>query len=245
VPGVDANNDGDFVDPGDQLPLPSITDFEPLTFPGLVDTFTLERFQNDPVLAGSSRFINDIALTGRGQFLGALIGGGFDTIIDAVQTNHFPVSPMYRSYVHKQQFDGNQTSRPFPGANSMRLLVTDDIPWRPPGGGSFPLRLAMITSINADYNSSKLSILDVSTPNAPTLLNEITIPFNEVGLLRGITRDEDGRVILATETNFLVLDSDLLAMSMPSSGWHPSITGIIPGGSPAPTCGWWLQMVQM
>ena len=229
--GVDANHDGDFTDPGDMLPIPGLTT---IGYPGRIATFTLDQFQNQPKISRTSRYINDLAIAGHGDSLGVVVGSGFDTeIIKGVSTNTVRVEPSYRSYLRGKDLDAGLTSVFFPGFNPKRVLLTTDIDWPDPSGVPTPRTLALVSLVGQFNDDSRLVVIDVTVNSATGLpardiLQVIDFPTNFFGLIQGMSRLEDGRIILSTPEDFILLDANLLSQPQPPASLHPSILGIVP-----------------
>ena len=218
--GLDANGDGDYVDPGDQVPIPSkfSTDFA-----GKVYSYTL---------GDNNAFIQDFFIGRGGQILGVVSDEG-----KLLGTNGLPTSevlyPAYRT-LYK---DGD-----FPERELASYEFTNGLPRRVTGLLNFPMTiqgqnravdLALVSvRMKQGFEAGKtnrLVVLDVTELTDPTLLTEIPIPPQNGDAIYSVVRRDDGLLMVATTSDVLLLDPAKFLLKAPESGVHPAIVGILPG----------------
>ena len=67
------------------------------------------------------------------------------------------------------------------------------------------------------------------------MLKDIVFPATLFDLVQGIARADDGRIIVSTTTNFVILEPALLTNTPPPGGIHPAVIGVVPDGAAGPT----------
>ncbi|HYG23695.1 MAG TPA: Ig-like domain-containing protein [Verrucomicrobiae bacterium] len=218
--GLDANGDGDYVDAGDQLPLPAS---EPVNFAGKIFSFTL----ND-----SDSWINDFALADNGQFLGVVTDPGHRFGTNGSPTVEI-MPPQYRTLYSAGTFpEGELASYTFTNARPRRVLLMSDFPVI----DNQQLRLARLALISVRVDSgfehqqtNRLVVLDVTLPIDPTLFAEIPIPAENGTSIYSAIRREDGMLLLATEKDILIIDPAWFRSPIGQDGVHPAVVGVLPG----------------
>ena len=244
VPGVDVNSDGDFVDPGDQLPLVGrdVIDF----VAGQEDTFSLNPFRLGPnggfqYLDSTARFINDVAVDGTSGFVGALIGPGIDRHIEAftnaLSTNITWRPTSLRSFIVGQT--APDTALPPPTGGRYVLEFED---WQPKQALMVPVglqKLVLVNLISSGLQTNSLRVIDATRPDFLFQVNEIPLSVADFGLLQGSRLDDRGRIALSTvkgtNEHLVFLDPRKLQLPAPVIGDHPAIIGTVAGGGAGPT----------
>jgi len=241
-PGVDANSDGDFVDPGDTIPT---VGRDAVNFvAGEVDILSLNPNRAGPngvyQLRESGRFITDVALDGRSGHAAVLTTPGRDVLVQIrgypTETNTLHRPTTLRSFVIGQSSPdtlvptviSNAFGLEFPGWYPKRaLFVNVDFQ-----------RLLLLNLIALDNSSNALRVIDASRPDALFELADIPFPASEYGLLQGAESDALGRIVLSTASapgtspafeDLVLLDPNQLLLPAPRSGPHPAILGRIGG----------------
>jgi len=221
-PGVDLNGDGDFVDPGESLPRPASSQPRSgLINGGLVASYSL-RDQ-------TTQRIYDFDLGIAGAFVGVVTGPGNLLGTDG-QPTATTVAPQYVSLASGNTLlDRTKTS--------VDLAVT-------------PKRLTLLPGVNLTFATSNrlanlalvtlppaqsgqpgtLKVIDVTDPLSPSTLNDIPIPTQQ-GIPQSILRRGDGKLMLATSTDLILIDPTLLGLPVPTgaNGIHPALVGLVPG----------------
>ncbi|MFO1460688.1 MAG: Ig-like domain-containing protein [Verrucomicrobiota bacterium] len=213
-PGKDLNNDGDYVDEGEELPTPAL---KPIEFYGKQYGFLINQ---------TSQRVNDFD-TFQG-FIGVALGPGYEFDPNGALTK-VAVPPSYRTVSSSQQeVDWRRGSVRFEaGANPKRVSI-HYVPIQ--SGDTIRQTLVALVSLAPDSDGqTKLSVIDISLPESPKELNRIIIP-NELsgGQLQSVVRRRDGVLELATAQHVLELNPVLLGRTN-LAGTHPSIVGFTPG----------------
>ncbi len=215
-PGIDANGDGDFVDEGDQLPLPARVSPD---FAGRSGIYSL---------GDTDQWINDFAMGKGGDFLGVVVDPG-KLLID-----NTPVPAAYRTLIA----DGRvlireAASYEYPNARPKRVSFVLDYPLNV-NGILTPTHFAIISiRMNSDAEDGKpnrITVLDITDPEDIQFVTEIVIPAaNGTGVF-GVTRREDGLLMAATDKDILLLDPARFYSKLSSdpNAAHPAIVGVIP-----------------
>ncbi len=230
-PGRDVDGDGDYVDPGDQLPLPGR--FELDFPPGEEGLLTLDPAADGVAFVSSSRFIHDVVVDGKADFVGALIGPGRDVLQQpgAPQPGvvEFPTS--FRCFLVGQRLPAGPSSVFYPGWSPKKALLVN----------TGNRRRVLLNLISLDAQTNRLALVDVTDPALPIPLPDIAFPRGRYGLLQGSSLDEQGRIVLTTATPvseaMVVLDPNLLLNAAPTNGSpHPAILSMRPveGGGNTP-----------
>lgn len=218
--GVDANNDGDFDDPGDTkadtMPLPPR---RPAEFFGKKSSHVIE---------GTTQKILDFSLSG--GTLGVTLSRGVLLSPGGRPTDQ-AVPPQYRTITFND-FEVN------PGLGSVnfangdypaRLLIVDGLPIQYTNGLRTPV-VALVTLSPDRLGRHSIEVMDISQPEDPRQISLLQIP-DEVanGQLLSMHLRPDGYIELVTSTHIVLLDSLQFAKPTPPEGQaHPSIVGFIP-----------------
>jgi len=215
--GVDANGDGDYVDPGDTLPIPPR---RPVEFFGKKFGFNLAE--------GTTQKATDFAFSG--GVLGVTLTAGVARDAQGAPTTR-PVPPAYRTVLFNgQQVDPASATVAFePGAYPRRVSI-----WvlGVELDGQIQMPVLALVSLTPDADGTqKLAVIDITLPETPRLLNKIAIPDPAVGgQLQSVNLRSDQRLELVTSRNVLLLDPRWLAVTNVTAGQlHPAICGFIPG----------------
>lgn len=218
--GVDANNDGDYVDEGDELPLPAK---EPVEFAGKIHSFTLEN---------SDAWINDFVLAEHGQFLGVVTDAGKRYSTNGLPTDEI-IPPLYRTLYSSGTFpEAELASYVFTNARPKRVSFLNDFPVVD-NGLTRIARLALVSiRMNPgeeDGKTNRLVVLDVTLPVDPVRFAEIVIPETAGDSIFSVIRREDGLLLAAAGENSLLIDPSKFRTPHQPGEQHPAIIGIIPG----------------
>ena len=213
-PGVDSNNDGDYVDEGDILPLPQS---RPTEFYG-------KAFNT--VLAGTTQKVLDFDYHGR---LCITLSAGFERDPKGNVTS-VPVRPAYRTMpLPGEAFDANAATVKFaPGTNPRRVFSTVGLVRV--GQEIESLHLALVSLAPDADGVQKLAVIDITLPESPRLLNKIPLPGDIIaGQLGSVVRRSDGILELNTSQHILLLDTLAMAQTnTPPGQLHSAIVGFIP-----------------
>lgn len=213
-PGSDKNLDGDFVDPGDSLPLP---EKDGPFFPGLVDFVAL----GDDVQQG----IVDFSMDDRGAFIGAVASAGVGVNINGVPTPGVLIPPCYRTLLYDgEPLERQPASYNFAQTDRPRRVSTFFGTKLKVNGQDALLNLALVT-----LNDSTLVVLDITDPLHPQKTNQLTFA-SEHGQIYGIQERGDGKLVLATANDLLLLDPLYLAVPQAVQADPPAaLVGVIRG----------------
>jgi len=236
-PGLDANSDGDYVDPGDQIPTVGRRAIDFVA--GEVDILSFNPNRAGPKglyqLRESSRFITDVALHGPSGHAVVMSGPGRDVLVQIrgypVETNVLHRPAAVRSYVIGQS--SPDTLVPTVISNAFALEFDGWYPKRGLFVETDVQRLLLLNLISLDNQSNSLRVIDASRPDSLFELAEIPFPVSQYGLLQGAELDPVGRIVLSTagaqSEDLILLDPTKLLLPAPSSGPHPAILGRIGG----------------
>ena len=213
-PGLDKNGDGDFVDPGDLLPLP---EKDGPFFPGLVDFVAL----GDDVQQG----IIDFSMDDRGAFIGAVASAGIGVNVNGVPTPGVLIPPCYRTLLSDGELLERQpASYNFAPTDRPRRVSTLFGTKLKINGQETLMNLALVS-----LNDSTLVVLDITDPWQPLKTNELTFA-SEHGQIYGIQPRDDGKLALATANDILLLDPLYLAVAQPARTDPPAaLVGVVRG----------------
>ncbi len=221
--GDDLNADGDFVDPGETLPMPGRL---PERFVGWEIAFSPLEFP------GTTQRIRDFDARG-GLIVVALSGG---SVIDSLGQPDpgQPVPPVFRTLIDQGlSLDPAAASLALP-VDPKRILLLGSRLIGPPGEERIA-RLAVVTlPPQASGAPSHVRVVDLTDPLAPGFLplegDGIEIPAVH-GIVQSATLRDDGRVAIATSNDLLLLELERLVGS-PDAGGVPeqdAIVGVVPG----------------
>jgi len=212
--GKDTNNDGDYVDDGDELPTPQL---KPIEFYGKHGGYFLNQ---------TTQRVNDFdTMAG---FVGVTLGPGFE-FNDRGQVTKIAVPPSYRTVASGGgEVDFRQGSvRYDPGAHPKRVSLSY-VPIQM--GATVQQTLVAMVALAPDADGrTKLSVIDITLPAQPRELNRIVIPDElSGGQLQSVVPRRDGVLELATAGHVLELNPRFFGQTN-YAGLHPSIIGFIPG----------------
>jgi RHS repeat-associated protein len=216
IVGKDNNGDGDFVDDGDQFPLP---EREPPEFYGKKFGYAINE---------TPQRLLDFAVAG--GTLGVTLAKGQKIVNGQPQGVVFP--PAYRT-VAASGFAVNRdqaTVRFGLDANPKRVTLYDALPIEV--DGELTTLTVALVSLSPDADGAqKLAVLDVTLPESPRELRRITIPDELAGgFLQSIQLNDQGLLELATTRHLVLLDPIHLAAPDPPSGaLHRAIVGYVTG----------------
>jgi hypothetical protein len=208
-PGKDVNGDGDFVDAGEELPLPDGA----LPRLGVVNGgLVAAHVAPDAVFR-----LRDFDLKFGGNFLGAILSAppsdGRSRYMTFV-AGGVPVTAQAA------------TLELTPEAKRLFLLFGQELETL---GGTISANLALVSQHAGNGTPPRVLVLDVTDPASPQVVNEIRIPAAH-GIPQSIHRRDDGLLALATSTDQLLLDPRKLRL-VPAdfSRPHPALVGLVPG----------------
>jgi RHS repeat-associated protein len=217
VPGEDKNNDGDYVDEGDTLPIPMR---RPPEFFGK---------KNSHLVEGSTQHILDHSVT---------VGAVGVTLTKGRKLNNQgeptgpELNPSYRTLSYNG-FDVDAIDGTFyfgAGAHPKRLTIIDGLPLIVSNAFTTPIVALISLAPDAD-GIQKLALLDITLPESPTMINQVEFPEALIGgYLQSVVQRADGMLELATTQNLFVLDPTKLAEPQPAGGLHPAVAAFIPNG---------------
>lgn len=216
--GADLNNDGDYVDEDEVVPIPQ---FPPTEFYGKKFAY---------VLSGTTQKILDFSAIAAGQLVGITLTRGEGRDITG-HDNAIRFRPSYRTLALNlntaepidslYQFDAAAYPRwvsVFPSLH----IVTNGVSFQP---------VAALVSLQPDADEKQvLAVIDITFPSTPRLINKIPISADLLGgPMQSVRQREDGLLELAGGQNIVLLDSRYFGAPEPLSGRaHPAIVGFIP-----------------
>ncbi len=215
--GTDADGNGDYTSPGDSYPLPQR---RPAEFYGKRQSY---------IISGSTQKILDFSVSG--GTLGVTLTGGYGRTQGGGVNTGNPVFPQYRTMAFNGIDIGagavDFASGDYPG----RVTIIDGLPVEHEGQLYTPL--AALVSLSPDrLGRHRLVVLDISLPESPALIGDITFPEEIIGTgLRSLHLAENGLLELKTSSSVFYLDSRLLSRTnAPVGQLHPAIVGALPDG---------------
>ena len=231
--GLDADGDGDYVDEGEQIPLPPrpTGGFVGLGYPGKVHAYAAQ---------GSPQPIVDFAHDGAKGYVGTLLGPGASFEPDGTLIETFDASYRTLAYLEFTPYVppatplvAEEATFELPGLQLKRLFtVFDEL--LTIGDTPRLVNLALITAL-----PNKLIVLDITLPESPhhvgdedaTTYDEARVITIEgaLGNVQSISRGPDGLLRLATATDVVLLDLEQIAVPPQPDVPHPAIVGVIPG----------------
>ncbi|HLH55045.1 MAG TPA: Ig-like domain-containing protein, partial [Verrucomicrobiae bacterium] len=217
-PGVDLYGNGEYVDPGDTIPLP---DASPTEFYGLDQNY---------VLQGTTQKILDFSVTRGASIVGVTLGAGLQ--LDPTGKVIGSIPPSYRTLALSGPLNvSDPTNSLFSfgtGAYPRWVTILDQLQLQI---NNSPVQIAAaVVSLQPDTNGVQtLAVLDISLPEQPKLVNKIPIPDTLLGgAIESVTLRSDGQLEVAGQQNTLVLDPSLLAVTnTPPGQLHPSILDVV------------------
>lgn len=199
--GVDANDDGDFVDAGDSLPIPEKQSL-----------FGLERASE----LGSSRFADDFDALDGGAFMAAILGP------------HSQERPRLQIVFHRGEFIGTGDAGSTPGGivfqntTPRRVLIDIGVPLETEVGRTF-ITVAIVLV------DGGVEIYDLTNPVAPALVRRIPLGLPTATALT-ILRSGDDEYIVGTKDGIYALKRSLMTLPPDESG-KPSGLNIVYSGA--------------
>ncbi len=233
--GRDLNGDGDYVDPGEELPLPASRSRDVM---GKLTSYTLPE---------TDQFIRDFDISQGGALVGvALEEGNLYSTNGTPSTNR--VGAAYRTLVaNGALLDREPASVLFTNGLPARVHFLNAFPAQVEGELAF-VQLALISLQAPPEGTNKLVVIDVTEPLNPKIVTEIPIPKSHGdGIYSVIEREnslldfpigtdflsarENWSLALATTRDLILLDPFKFFQSTAggTEALHPAIVGIIPG----------------
>jgi RHS repeat-associated protein len=219
TPGGDANGDGDYVDPGDELPLPA----RRAEIAGKVLTLTVP---------DTDQFITDYSV--EPGYVGVLLEPG------TLRGTNTAVPGGYRTLLKDQvSLEREVASFAFTNGRPTRLTTLFGYPLAVSNRVS-AVDLALVSVNGENGGSNRLVVLDITDATQARVVAEVIIPSANGEFLYTTKLRDDGMLLLATTRDIILIDPARFGESMlPYPGaQHPSIAGRIAGaGSGARTFG--------
>ncbi len=220
--GQDLLGDGEYVDPGDTLPLP---DAAPAEFYGKHQSY---------VLQGSTQNILDYSVTPFGKTVGVTLSYGV-----TLDTNGAPkgpsLRPMYRTFVSSGlplNFSSPTNAMMAFGQTAYPRWVSIFQAMQIQVNGTLTTLTVALVSLEPDANGlQELAVIDISLPEQPKLLNKIPVSTSLLGgSMESLSLRPDGLLQLAGDQNAVLLNPTYLAVTnVPSGQQPPAIQGFIAG----------------
>lgn len=216
--GVDANNDGDYVDQGDVLPKPAR---EPIDFSGKVATYGTQ---------DTDQWIRDVAVEDGGNFISIVTDAGH-----VLGTNGLPTEvaapPSYRTLVAGTILERVPSTFVFTNARPRSVTLLPHFPLV--NNGQITSANLALVPIVKDLNfrqayTNALVVLNVTDPLDPQLLVEVPMPPGHDDSLWSVQFRDDGLLMLATENSMILVDPTRFQAQWNGRGVHPSIAGVVP-----------------
>ena len=225
--GTDANHDGDYVDTaeGDVLPLPSKSKDR---FAGLVSVFLLD---------DSRQRIQDYHWDSTRALLGVAVGKG--AVLDVTGQPTGDVAPAAYRTLYARGLSVNRTNASVTFPTTMEpkrvFMLPGSTLTTTNGERIADLALVSVNSSSDPPKPGQIIIIDITDPTGPVILGTNLIPVLH-GFVQSIEQREDGKLLLATSRDVLVLDPRKLLDPAQAGAAQPSIVGILPdAGSGAHT----------
>lgn len=224
--GVDSNGDGDYVDPGEILPLPATA----AEFFGKGHSLVLQH---------TTQKILDFSVSSGGNLVGVTLKAGVQLDNGGRPTGQ-SLPPAYRTLAFNNQvLDlSNPTNGTLPFAANVYprwVTILNSLPVVSNGVPQLLPALALVSLTPDSDGMQRLAVIDISLPLQPRVISKIPIPDELLGgLMQTVTLRPDRRLAVAGPQNVVLLDpSFLLATEIPAGQLHPAIVGSIPvaGGS--------------
>lgn len=217
TPGVDLNNDGDYVDEGETLPLPGSVPFE---FAGKVDAV---------VLQDSIQRIFDFSFNTSSGHLSVVLEEGKEVDVDGFITSNV-LKPAYRTLISGGSLldlsSREAASFEFPGMRPKRVATLFGVSLTL-NDTNRTVDLAFVSLVPDQVHTNQVAVLDITDPLGPNLLTHIPVD-PELGFVQSVTQREDGALRLATSHHILLLDPARLGHPWNPGEPHPALIGMIP-----------------
>jgi RHS repeat-associated protein len=220
--GVDANGDGDYVDTGEELPLPAR--FSP-DFAGKITQLAFGE---------TDQTIRDFALEDGGGFVGVIADQGHLYGTNGMPTGEIVEASYTTLMAGGEVQDWRTSSHWFTNAILHRLSLLFGQSYAVNGGTEVKdlalVTLRMKTGFEEE-RTNRLAVLDVTIPIDPQLMTEIPISLAHGDSIWSITMREDGMLLLAGDRDVVILDPTKFNLPPPTNAHalHPAIAGVIPG----------------
>ncbi|MEC9073503.1 MAG: hypothetical protein VX938_14015, partial [Myxococcota bacterium] len=219
--GLDLNGDGDYVDEGEELPLPP------------VDSFLFHGWVRSHMLHDTNQAILDYHYDASRQFLGIVTNGGNQFMPGTGLATGPAVQPSYRTLVY-QGLEG-EALLPFESTN------------HPLGEGVIPKRMFVYMGAVVGQGETlsvrdlvfvglkgygdtpaRLLALDITDPLSVQTLADITIDPSH-GSVQSILVDDAGLVRVQATHDLIMIDPSKLDAKVEDDESHPAIAGVLPG----------------
>jgi RHS repeat-associated protein len=220
-PGIDLNSDGDYVDPGEFLPLPAR---EPLDFAGKDAEYGA--FDTD-------QLIRDFAVDQGGNYVGAVLDAGHLIGPNGLPLNddEHAVLPTYRT-IYSAGLVLERTNVSYAFSSGLPRRVTTLF--------QFPLVISnqvtrfdlALVGVRGEL-TNRLTVLDVTDRLKIKLLTEVELPkVTGSTNIDSILQRDDGLLVVASDAVSYLLDPSRFLIP-PTNGIHPALVGLLPafGGS--------------
>lgn len=213
--GVDKNHDGDYVDDGETVPLPTKT---PLTFFGL----------DLSVTTGTTQRIEDFDTDGADGRISIVMRKGFERAADGLPDANKPLEGAYRTvYSGGRRLDAARSTLYFTNALPRRVAIFPHVLTERTNAAPTFLDLALV-SLQRDSGSNTLAVVDITDPEKPASLGEVDLRL--IGVPQSLARRADGLLALATFDDVLLIQpSKLLLPGAAAAGVLPGLVGTLPG----------------
>ncbi len=219
VAGIDADGDGNFCGPNDELPLPfnSTSDYY-----GRVTSFAI---------SDTTQTIGDFDMDSNLGLLGVTLSAGF-VIGSNGQPTSRAVPPAYRTLVSGlADLDSGLATLGFDPADvPRRLAVLPQVLLQTTNSVPLMRNLALVSLDARSGYPTRLEVIDITDPLAPTNLATLAFPANFANC-QSILRREDGLLAVATMNDLLLLDpAKMLLPIAATTGLPAAVVGMISGG---------------
>lgn len=217
--GKDLDGNGDYIGPGEVLPLPMK---RPPEFYGKKQNY---------VVAGSTQKILDFSVA-PGPIVGVTLTRGL-ALSQGGQTTSTRVPPQYRTLAFNEF--GIDPSRGSVGFTDLdypsRVTILDGLQIEYEGRLQTPT-VALVSLSPDRHGTHTLAVLDITIPESPKRIGEVVFPDDITGGgIKSVQWLPDGRLELTTASHVIYLNPRLLASEAPPEGQlHPAIVGFIPSG---------------
>lgn len=222
TPGRDLNGDGDYVDPGETLPLPGRL---PAEYGG--KEFAL-------ALPDTDQQIIDFAAEDGGAFLGVIVSDGRVLGQDGRPRDDQPAPAAFRVLLDQGLMPPRQAaSHEFPPSRRPRRVETL---FGHPMAGSQGVALRDLVLVTLRGNAAAgetnnfLAVLDITDRLAITRVTEVPLPRDvEPGNVYGVRRLDDGLLAVMGERSAYLVDPRRFTDAPGVDGRHPALVGTVEG----------------
>ncbi len=215
-PGTDANNDGDFGDIGDVLPLPQRN---PISFFGKEFALTTETVQR----------ILDFDIDNGTGLVGLTLAAGFKRGSNGLADPNLPLTGAYRTAIDPSgPLDPHKATLPMlAGERPKRVALFPQVALQRTNGTITVLDLALVSVNDEGGATNQLVLVDISDPLGPRRVG--TADVSIFGVPQTINRRADGLLALATTQDVLLLDPARLLLPVTPSGLPAALVGTLSG----------------